>query len=357
MKVYKIFLISNFIKSFLYVFAVILSLVFILNVLTEIEFFNEYNVKFYFPIYVSILNSPSLIFEIFPFIFMICTQVFFINLFNNNQIQIFKYTGLKNSYIMSVLIFISFFLGIIIIALFYNVSSNLKNIYLKIKNKYTSNDNYLAVITKNGLWIKDTNDNRTSIIHASKINGTYLINTFITEFDNEFKVIRHIQSPKVNIKYNNWVAKEVKVYQDNNNFNKNILEINSNFNYEKIQGMFSNLSSLSIYELYELKKNYKSLSYSTTEVNLQLYKIISFPVYLMLMTILSSIIMFNTRSLKSSTLKICVGLFLSVLIYYMNNFFYVMGKTERISVLISILLPLFVLITINCFMILKINEK
>ena len=97
MKIYIKFLISNFIKSFLYVFFIILSLVFIINLLTELEFFKKIDVSIFFTIYLSILNSPSMIFEIFPFILLISTQLFFIKLFNNNEIQIFKYSGLKNS--------------------------------------------------------------------------------------------------------------------------------------------------------------------------------------------------------------------------------------------------------------------
>ena len=89
MKTYIKFIMSTFFKSFIFVSIIFLCLVVILNILTEIEFFKETNVKSYFPLYVSMLNSPSLLFEMFPFIFLISTQAFFINLFNDNQIQIF----------------------------------------------------------------------------------------------------------------------------------------------------------------------------------------------------------------------------------------------------------------------------
>ena len=36
-----------------------------------------------------------MIFEMFPFIFLITSQAFFIKLFNNNELEIFKYSGLK----------------------------------------------------------------------------------------------------------------------------------------------------------------------------------------------------------------------------------------------------------------------
>ena len=117
MRVYIKFLIYSFLKSFLYVSIIIFGLVLILNLLTEIEFFKNIEVGYYFPVYVSLLNSPSLVFEMFPFIFLVSTQVLFINLLKNDQITIFKYSGLKNSNIRNILIFSSFFTGILLITL------------------------------------------------------------------------------------------------------------------------------------------------------------------------------------------------------------------------------------------------
>ena len=357
MSTYIKFLISTFLKSFIFVFLVMLSLVFILNILSELDFFRNIDVKPFFPIYISILNSPSLIFEMFPFIFLISTQVFFINLFNDNQIEIFKYSGLKNSKIVNVIGLFSFFLGIFIITIFYNFSSNLKNVYLELKNKYSSDDKYLAVITKNGLWIKDKIDNNISIINASKIDKVFLKDTIISEFNENFDVLRNIQSNKIDITKKEWIAYDVTVYEKNTVTKKPSLKIISNFDYEKIQSLFSNLSSLSLFELLNLRKNYQSLNYSTTEVDLQLLKIITFPIYLTLMTLFSSIIMFATKKQKGSTFKISFGLFASVVIYYINNFFNVMGKTEKISLIPSIMIPLMILILIDSILLYRINEK
>ena len=92
MKIYIKYLITAFSKSFLYVFLVILSLVFILSILTELEFFREIEVKPLFPIYLSLLNAPTIIFEMFPFIFLISTQFFFIFLFYIFHLLFFIFT-------------------------------------------------------------------------------------------------------------------------------------------------------------------------------------------------------------------------------------------------------------------------
>ena len=357
MKVYIRYLIHNFLRSFIYVSLFFLCLVLILNTLTEIEFFKNLDVKTYYPIYVSFLNSPSLLFEMFPFIFLISTQFFFIGIFKDNQIQIFKYSGLKNSVILYIISLSSLAIGFLLITLFYSFSSNLKNLYLEIKNKYTTDDKYLAVVTNNGLWIKDTHKGLSNVIHASSIDKGFLVDTFISQFNDRYEIIRHIYSEKININENIWVIHDARIYKNGDVEKEEKLEIFSNFDYEKIQSLFSNLSSLSIMELIELKKNYKSLNYSTTEVDLQIQKVISYPIYLVLMTILSTIIMFNTKKFASNTLKISIGFFFSVIIYYINNFFIVMGKTEKMSILISIWTPLLILLIINLIISYKLNEK
>ena len=67
--------------------------------------------------------------------------------------------------------------------------------------------------------------------------------------------------------------------------------------------------------------------------------------------------MLRIKKFKSTTFKISIGLFFSVVIYYLNNFSYVLGSAERISLVLSTFIPLIILSTINIFMIYKINDK
>ena len=298
-----------------------------------------------------------MLFEMFPFIFLITTQFFFIKLFENNQLEVFKYSGLRNSSILMILSGISFIIGIFIVIIFYNFSANFKNFYLEKKSQYTVDGKYLAVITKNGLWIKDEINEKIYIINSSEIKGNFLIDNFITEFNKQYEVIRNIQSNKIDVKEKNWLIYNAKVYDKNDYEVKKNLEIKTNFDYERIQSLYSNLSSLNIFQLFKLKNNYKKLNYSVTAVNLQLLKIAAYPLYLLLITIFASLIMFRIKRLDSTTFKISLGLFISVIIYYINNFFLVMGSTERISLILAVFIPLLLLGIVNTFMVYKINEK
>ena len=79
MNTYIKFLSITFLRSFLNIFFIMISLVFILNILKEIEFFSDKNLNSLYPIYLSLMSTPSIIFEMFPFIFLISTQFFLLN--------------------------------------------------------------------------------------------------------------------------------------------------------------------------------------------------------------------------------------------------------------------------------------
>ena len=146
-----------------------------------------------------------------------------------------------------------------------------------------------------------------------------------------------------------------EIFEKNVRTIKDKILINSNFNYDRINSLFSNLSSLSLLELMNLKKNYQSLNYSTVDINIQIQKIISYPIYLILMTIFSSVIMLNSKKYTNSTLKISLGLFFCVIIYYLNNLFNVLDQPKLI-----IFVDLDTIIIINILtslMTYNVNEK
>ncbi len=357
MKTYIKFLINLFNISFIKIFTIFFVIILITNILEQAEFFRDINLSFLYLVFLSFLNTPSVLFEILPFIFLLSTQIFFIHLINKNELEVFKYTGLNNLKIIKILGLYSFILGIVLVTFFYNGSSILKNSYLLIKNNYSDDNKYLAVITENGLWIKDEINDEINIINALKVNNEFLLNVSITRFNKDFNIVEILQSKKVDITSKNWTIFNPTILKNNSQSSLDKIILESNFDLQKINSLFSNLSSLSIIDLITLRKSYISLNYSVTDINSHLLKIASYPVYLTLITIFSAIIMFNIGYQKNTFFKIVLGIFLSVIIYYINNFLSVLGTNEKIPLTLSIFLPLIILSIINFVSIIKLNEK
>ena len=357
MKTYEKFLINLFNASFLKVFFIFFIVILITNILEQIEFFRSSDLNFFYLVFLSFLNSPSILFEILPFIFLLSTQIFFINLIDKKELEIFKYSGLNNLLIIKTISLYTFIVGLIAVVIFYNTSAILKNSYLSIKNKYSEDNKYLAVITENGLWIKDEINNGINITNANKVDDQFLLDVSITQFNNKFEILGIIQSNKVDISSNKWKLSNPTILKGNQKEVLNEMELQSNFNLKKINSLFSNLSSLTMLELLNLRKSYISLNYSIIDIDSHLYSLGSYPIYLTLITIFAGIIMFNIGYQKNSFFKITLGIFLSVIIYYVNYFLIVLGTNEKIHLILSIFLPLIILSIINFTSIIKLNEK
>ena len=354
---YKKYILNLFTKTLIEVVLIFFSLILIINLFEEINFLKNENVSGFYPVFLSLLNTPSVIFDILPFIFLVSTIFFFIKLMDKNELFIFKYLGITNSHILSILVLCAFFIGVIIIFGFYTFSSKLKSHYLQIKNDFTSDNKYLAVVTENGLWIKDEINGKINIINADKINENLLINVSIVQFDKNFNLLQSIESKEVNVKSKYWRIKNPIITKENVTNKLEFINLNSNFDLEKISNLFSNLSAMSVMELSKLKKDYFSLGYSTVDIAVYQHKIFSIPIYLSIMTLLSGIIMFNSKYKKSKIFNIILGISLSVIIYYVNYFSGLLGMNGKIPIILSVWLPLIVLILISMIGLVRLNEK
>tara|TARA_B110000971_G_C19957356_1_gene476283 strand:+ start:13 stop:1089 length:1077 start_codon:yes stop_codon:yes gene_type:complete len=356
-KTYKKYIIFLFLKVLLRVYGIMASLIIIINIFEEISFLKNSEVTFFYPILLATLNMPTLIYEVSPFVFLIATQFFFIELIEKNELQLFKLAGLTNFDILKIISFLCFLLGILIITIFYNFSAKSKNYYLELKNKLTNDNKYLAVVTENGLWIKDEIENNTSLINAETIISDFLINVTISQFNHNFELIRNIDAKKIDISKKNWIIYDGKSVTKNETTIINEFIYKSNFDSKRINSYFSNLSSLNLFQLIYLKKEYENLNYSTIDIMVHLHKILSFPIYLTVMSIFSAIIMFSIKYQKNTILNIIGGVFLSVLIYYLNFLINSMGVSGIIPLILSVWLPLMILFFFNLLWIVRLNEK
>ena len=358
LKKYQIYIARIFVKNLIFISLIFLCLSFIINFFEELKYFENYNVGIKYPLLLTLLNSPSILFELFPFVFLISVKFFYINLSDKNELEIFKNHGINNSKILFFLTGSSIICGIFVLLIFYTFSSNLKNHYLNLKNKFSSENEYLAVVNENGLWIKEEIGNLSNIIHAAKFNKNIIENVTITQRDIQTENTNIITAKRADISKKTWILESVQIVNSSNENNKfQIYKYSSSFDGELISNLFSNLNSLNIYQLNLLLSNYSKIGYSTTDVKIHLNKLYSLPIFYLLMTILGLLIMMKFKFLKTKFFTVITGISVSVLVYYINYFSSLFGTNETIPIFLSIWLPHIILSLVCTIGIININEE
>ena len=357
-KTYQQYLIKSLLKNIFLISCLFLILSFLLNIIEEIRFFKNLDLGISYSFLLTFLNVPSILYEIFPFIFLISTQMFFVNLFEKEELIVLKKHGVDNLVLIKILIITSLVCGILIVSLFYTISAQMKHSYLSFKNKFTDDKKYLAVVNENGLWIKDEVDNSINIINAETFENDTLKKLIITQMDKDFNIVKTIVGKSANIQKNTWKIKNVEVYEiEQSKASYDQILFKTNFNKEKLNSIFSNLTSLTFFELLSMSKDYNQLGYSTLEINSHLHKLYSFPIYLMIMSLVGGILMLNIKYNKSKIVNITIGIILSVIIYYLNYFINLLGTNEKLPIIISIWLPHLILFLFCLTFLIRINEN
>ena len=358
LKKYQTYIFSLFFKYFVLISLIFFFLIIVINFFEEIKFSEKNNIDTYYSIYLSFLNAPSLIFEVFPFIFLITVQAFYLQLKDKNEFKILNSNGISNFKVVFLLGTLSALIGIFLLLFYYSFSSSLKSKYLELKNRISNTNEYLAVVKDDGLWIKEEIDNSIYFIHAERFDKSFLKSITISEIDKYYKSKNTITAKKANITSKNWYLENVSLIDKNGNKeNYKSLVYNSSFNGEIISNLFSNLNSLNIYELHALSNSYSKIGYSNTDIKIHLNKIYSMPLFYILMTILGFILINKLKNFKSRFFLIIFGIFISVVVYYLNYFSGVLGNSGVLPIYLSVWAPLLILFLLCNIGLLKVNEN
>ena len=358
--IFKKYFLIEYSRTIFNVALVFLALGIVFNIFEEINFFKDHGVGFLFPLSLTFLKAPTLIYKLFPFIFLISSILLFVKFIQSEEIIVLKIAGISNFRIIFFPALISLFFGIIIVTSINTITSKLTHKYLDIKNEYTKDNDYLAALTENGIWIKDKIEGNTAIIRAKKLSQNNLLDVSIYKFDENNESQTRIETRKADITNNKWKLIDARIYYtDSNNISSYFenYDFVSNFEINGLKNIFSNLDAVSVWELNKLKENYKYLGYSTREVESEFQKALTFPLFLMSMTLLAGAVVMNVKYRGNYLVYVFIAIILSVIIFYLNDFSRALGETEKISLIMSVWTPLSIVLIMSVIGMIHVNEK
>ena len=205
------YLAYEFLKVIINMILIFFSLGFIMNIFEEINFFKDYKINVGVPIMLSLLFVPSLLNNFFPFVMLLSGIWFFLKIKKTDELTALNVSGMSNLSIIIIPSLISIILGILFVTTIDPVTSALVKKYETVKGNYEKDQDYLATVTVNGIWIKEKGLKSNYMVRASNLEKENLIEVTIYEFNQNNDFVRRIEADSANITSLKWVLKNIKV--------------------------------------------------------------------------------------------------------------------------------------------------
>jgi lipopolysaccharide export system permease protein len=357
------YIINEYIKSLFVVIAVMLSIILLINLLDEFNFFkSKKDLKFIFFIIFTILKIPNLLINLFPFIVLFGGIVFYLKIYNHNEVISLRVMGYSNIQIILIPALTSFIIGYIIVFLIVPFSSSMLRYYESLRSEYNETKN-LVFVNETGIWILDKNEKDKNIIRIEKISKDFSVINQITiyNYDSSNNFIKRIDATEGFIKDKNWQLNKVYIISTNKkNNNENYLNnynYTSNVNISELKNVYKNTDTTSLLDINKEMAILEDKGYSTIDLRIRYQKLISFPIYLLAMSILSGLMIINLGKTSNYLKYGSYGVIISVIIYFLNDLSITIAKSGIISVDFSVWIPIFLIILINLVGITQVNAK
>jgi lipopolysaccharide export system permease protein len=340
-----------------------LSIILLINLLDEFNFFkSKKDLKFIFFIIFTILKIPNLFINLFPFIVLFGGIVFYLKIYNHNEVISLRVMGYSNIQIILIPALTSFIIGYIIVFLIVPFSSSMLRYYESLRSEYNETKN-LVFVNETGIWILDKNEKEKNIIRIEKISKDFSVVNQITiyNYDSSNNFIKRIDATEGFIKDKNWQLNKVYIISANKKNNKenylNNYNYTSNVNISELKNVYKNTDTTSLLDINKEMMILEDKGYSTIDLRIRYQKLISFPIYLLAMSILSGLMIINLGKTSNYLKYGSYGVIISVIIYFLNDLSITIAKSGIISVDFSVWIPIFLIILINLVGITQVNAK
>tara|TARA_Y100000588_G_C14114936_1_gene864687 strand:- start:335 stop:1228 length:894 start_codon:yes stop_codon:yes gene_type:complete len=296
----------------------------------------------------------------FPFIILLSGIWFFLKIKKTDEVTAINVSGMSNLSIILIPSIISIFLGIFFITSINPITSTLVKKYETIKGSYERDQEYLAAITENGIWIKEKNLDKNNIIRSENLANEDLMKVSIYQFDKNDEFIKRIEAESANISSFEWSLKNVKIIDNNGNVLSEGVEnlsYNSIYDLDKIKSLYSNLDTVSFWSINDEIKLLEERGYSTREMQTKLQRSFAFPFFLLSMVLLSGVFTLGMDFKDNNLTYVFIAISASVIIYFFNDFSAVLGKTERLPIEFAVWMPILIIFIFSSIGIIHANQK
>ncbi len=336
-----------FIKSIL-VFQLIFSFLIFTEKLGEniSKYSGNNNISVYDTVYLSLLYSPSIVLVITPFVFLFASFYTIRKLALSQELIVIKSLGVSIWKILKPLSIITISWGVIVVFIFYPLSSMFLDKYRILQSK--NHDNSPSInypIAGNNIWlISHISATEKYIIFANSLtkknnNIIFMNNISILFMDNN--ILKQMIEAKTGLVQNNILTIEnatIKQINQSLPYKFDKLDINIQLEQKEFLSLLSSPDRVEIWKMPSIIANLNLVNLDSYVYQVYFYNTLTIPILLLIMLFLSVAFATANNRKKGELLNIIYMILCGFLLFIFINIFNTFGNNGVLYPIIAVLI-------------------
>ena len=334
------YILKKFFFSFLITFIVFATILFIGDFVEQFRKSAGKQIPIDIILKLASFNFPNLIYFTLPLIVFVGSVVAFIQLIKSSEKIVINAVGISNIKIAIPAICLYLLIGIFFVIVANPLVAIFDKSYSELQYKYIDRVDKFASITKNGLWLKQENEekNLSSVLFAKNIKeqGKHLIDFMVLEYDQSGSFQGRLDGSIAKLNDGFWVMKDTQVSPKFSSayFQENLV-YKTNIKPEDISDSLLSPSSISIWRLVKFISFLEGLGYSAIDFKLHFYDLVFLPFFMSSLVLLASSLIIGLKQNDKFTNTIIYSLVIIFIIYFLSNLLDALGSTSQLNPIIA----------------------
>jgi len=347
--------------SYFITILVILSFVVSLSELVEYnkQISNLIDESFYLCLKMTLYKIPINIQNLLPYSFYFGSMMSLIRLSKNSELIIARSSGLNIWYCCLPHLLLAFVIGIFSITVFSSITAVTQTKLSQLEGEYLNKYNNNLQLSGGGFWLYQKEGDKTSIIHADKIEpqNMSLNNVIIFRYTKDNKFFERIDGETTKLEKGYWkIDRGIKTNKDLETSEFIELQLPTKLTSSQIKESFAKPETISFWETLKFIEIIEKAGFNSRKHIIHYNKMLSTPIYLIGMVLLGAIFSVKPIGRHGIGKRLFIAIILAFVIFFLNDVIAALGQGSQASAILAAWIPAFVPIFLSTSILLYLED-
>lgn len=339
----SVYLGRQFLNGIAFVFAVMMCLVFLVDLIEHLRRASDQNeADFGVIVALSLLQLPLLAQKLLPFAALFGGIWTFSRLTRTNELIVARAAGVSVWQFLAPALVIALLIGIVVITLFSPLSSAMLARYEQLEGKYLEGRPSFLAVSKTGLWLRQADAGGQSVVHARRVSaqGTELEDVIIFLYRGSDEFSGRLDAKQARLEPGRWVLTKVLLSRpDQAALQFDQYELPTSLTINQIQNSFASPETLSFWSLPHFISTLEEAGFSALAHRLHWHALLALPVFLCVMVLLSAAFSLRLVRRGHTGLLIAVGALAGFILYFVSDIVFAFGLSGSLPAVLAAWTP------------------